>query len=152
MAGPSLSGYKARYVSAYTATVGSATLPQGSLYAVATSGFALVECAFFKTTTGTTKVALQRLTTAGTQGATQAVAKYDDDAPAAVCTPKQTHTVAPTLGDIMHPMATAPIIGSGEFYGFHDQPIEVASGTANGIGFLPSTAIGDHDVMWVWEE
>ena len=37
------SGYKARYISAMDCAAGSATLPQGSLYAVAATGYSLLE-------------------------------------------------------------------------------------------------------------
>lgn len=147
-------GVKARYVgSIIAAPVGSATLPQGSLYAAASTGFALIEAGWFgNSTTGGKRVQLNRLTTLGTPGAVQTAGKFDDDAPAAVCQVRDTHTVGPTLGDRLHQVPSLNAAQQGLWYGWHDDPLEVASGTGNGIGFLPTVAAGNTDVTFVWEE
>lgn len=147
------SGYKARYVSSMDCAVGSGTLPQGSLYAVAATGYSLLECCFARQgAAAALRVNLNRLTTLGTPGSTGGVSEYDDDAAVGQCLPKLTHTVAPTLGDALHPARLPTSAGTAGWWGFHDEPIECAIGTANGIGFLPTTASGAADVMFVWEE
>ncbi len=141
-----------RYVSAFNANVGSPTLPQGSLYSSAAVGPALIEAGLFSAAVGQKKVRLQFLTSTGTQGASQVTAKYDNDGVAAACTAFATHTVAPTLGDRLQSFPTPPSAGTGAMYGFHDRPVEVPIGTANGIGFLPTTAAGSIDAVFVWDE
>lgn len=149
----SKSGYKARYVSVMDCAVGTSTLPQGSLYAVAATGYALLETSFARQgAAAALRVNLNRLTSLGTPGATGGVSEYDDDAAVGQCLPKNTHTVAPGLGDAMHPARLPTSAGTAMWLGFHDEPIEVPIGTANGIGWLPTTPSGAADVMFVWEE
>lgn len=151
--GAALSGHKPTYVASFEAAVGSATLPQGSLYAVAANGFSLLEAYFITISSVAEKqLLLQRLTSTGTPGATQTAAKYDDDSPAAACTPKTTHTVAPGLGDGLHLVRVSSNVGQGIYGSFHDVPVECAPGTANGIGWLPLLADGTAEVTFVWEE
>lgn len=151
--GGSKSGYKARYVSVMDCAVGSATLPQGSLYAVAATGFSLLEASFARQgAAAQLRANLNRLASLGTAGATGAIGGFDDDTAVAQCLPKNTHTVGPTLGDAMHPARLPTSAQTAAWYGFHDEPIEVPIGTANGIGWLPTTASGAADVMFVWEE
>lgn len=153
VSGQSRTGYKARYVAVMDCAVGSATLPQGSLYAVAATGFSLLECAFARQgAAAQLRAQLTRLTSLGTAGATGAVAKFDDDASAAQCLPVNTHTVAPGLGDAMHAARLPTSAQTAGWFGFYDEPIEVPVGTANGIGWLPLTASGAADVHFVWEE
>lgn len=148
----SVVSYKPRFVTGFAATVGSATLPQGSLYAVAGIGYSLIEAGFSGGGAGSKRTSLQRLTSAGTPGAGQGIGKYDDDTAAASCTPFATHTVAPSLGDALHATPGLATAQTGFYYGFHDRPIECPAGTANGIGWLPSTPSGVYDVIFVWEE
>lgn len=149
----SKSGYKARYVSVMDCAVGSATLPQGSLYSVAATGFSLLEASFARQgAAAQLQAQLTVLTSTGTPGATGAVAKYDDDASAAQCLPKNTHTVAPGLGNGLHSGRLPTSAQTCLWFGFHDDPIECPSGTANGIGWIMVGASGAADVMFVWEE
>ncbi len=141
-----------RYVSGFNATIGSATLPQGSLYASASVGYSLIEAAWFSGNVTAKRVQLIRLTTTGTQGAAQTAGKYDDDSATATASPRTTHTVAPTLGDRLHGCPSVAAAETGIVYSFHDRPIECPLGTANGIGFLPTTASGAAGIMFVWDE
>lgn len=146
-------GFKARYVAGLMPAVGSATLPQGSLYSVAAQGFSLIEASWFTVgATGGRRVALYRLTTAGTPGAAVTEAKYDDDAPTSLCQAFLTHTVAPTLGDRLTTMPVQNAAATGIYVGWHDRPIECPVGTANGVGFVPNPAAGNADVVFVWDE
>jgi hypothetical protein len=151
--GASKSGYKARYVSGFDAPVGSATLPQGSVYAVAACGFSLLEAMWMRSGAAAGQnIRLQRLTTLGTPGATQAAGNYDGDFSTPQCLPVTTHTVAPTLGDRLHGYRPATSISQGWCWTFRDEPVEIPIGTANGLGILPTTASGAADVTFVWEE
>lgn len=147
------SGYLARYVCSHSPALGSATLPQGSIYSSATSGFGLLEVIFSGTTSSAKRVQLRRLTSAGTPGTGSTEVKYDDDATAPLATVFLTHTGAPGLGDAMHLMPGEAVSGSCRWAAFHDDPLEVAVGTANGLGLLRLDAnTGGADVHWVWEE
>lgn len=153
MAGPSLSGYKARYVSAMDCAVGSATLPQGSLYAVAATGCAVIEVHWMRSGAAAGQnVKMQRVTSLGTPGTTGAISKFDDDASAAQCNPVATHTVAPGFGDRLHGYRPPTSASTGFIWTFHDTPVEIPIGTANGMCLLPVAASGPADVTWVWEE
>lgn len=144
---------RARYVSSFDAPVGSATLPQGSLYSVAGNGFNLIEASFMRSgAAASLKVLLHRLTSLGTPGATQAFGRYNPKEPPALCLPKQTHTVAPTLGQALHIMRLPTSAGTGCIWTFHDTPIKINTGTANGCGWLPTAPSGAADVTFVWEE
>ncbi len=144
----------ARYIAAIAGTgAGSATLPIYSTYSIAAVGFELREVAAFNTTINAARLRLQRLTTAGTQGAAQTEAKYDDDSPAASCTSFTTHTVAPTLGDGLHMMPLGAAVGAGTILTFYDRGIECPVGTANGIGIIVATGTGQvADVHMVFDE
>lgn len=149
-----MGAYAPRYVCSQAAiSVGSSTLPQGSIYAAAAVGFSLIEAGWFPGgATGGRRVWLYRLTSQGTPGSSAARAKLDPDSVASSCTVFGTHTIAPALGDRLHQMPVQNAIGSGIFFGFHDAPLEVPVGTANGVGIVPATAAGAADVTWVWEE
>lgn len=144
----------ARFISAIAGTgAGSTTLPIFSVYSPAGSGFELREAACFNTTTTAARERLQRLTTAGTPGAGQTEAKYDDDSPAAAATAFTTHSVGPTLGDGLHVMPMGAAIGAGSILTFYDRGIECAAGTANGIGIIVASGTGQiADVHMVWDE
>ena len=149
----SKSGYKSRHVAGIAPAVGSATLPQGSLYAVAVTGCSLLEASFIRAgAVAAITGQFVRLTTLGTPGTANNTSEMDDDAPSAECLAFVTHSVAPTLGTIMHRFRLPTSAGTGVWYTFHDEPVEVPIGTANGVGFLPVTPSGGADVTFVWEE
>src|SRR5215208_3965873 len=87
-----------------TAGAGSTTLPIASLYATAAVRPRVVEIGCFNSTATAVNVAVARLTTAGTQGATMAGGYEDDNSQTAVANPKDTHTVAPTIGTTLRPV------------------------------------------------
>lgn len=148
----------ARYSAAFrSAGAGSATLPLGSLYATASIGTAaIVECGVFNTTATAVNVGLVRLSTAGTQGSAITVAAEDDTTQSAICTPKNTHTVGPTLGGVLRVADLGASIGSGVIWTFgtgRHSGLLIPSGTANGIGvYVPNGTGQVCDIYFVWDE
>lgn len=143
-----------RYVCCQITAVGSTTLPVGSIYSIAGVGFSLLEAGATSGTSSAKRGALRRLTTAGTPGAGGTEVRYDDDDDVPQATVFATHSVAPTLGDTLHKFALLAAAGLSILYSFHDQPIEVPPGTANGIGWVRTDVNtgGFEPVIWVWEE
>ncbi len=144
----------ARYSSGVLTGAGSTTLPLISIYAAASVGGKVREIGLFNTTTTAVAVQLQRLTTAGTQGAGQTEAKYDPESVAANCTVFTTHTVGPTLGDDLGYRASlGAAIGAGVIWTFGDQGLRIEPGTGNGIGVLIENGTGQAlQAYIVWDE
>ena len=144
----------ARYVSsALGATVPTALRPALSVYSIAGVGYELREAAAFNTTATACRNALTRLTAAGTPGTGQVEGKYDPDSLAASATAFITHTADATAGDRLHVMPCGAAIGAGTILTFYDRGIEVAVGTANGIGIVLLTGTAQIiDCHMVWDE
>lgn len=138
-----------------TAGAGSTTLPIASLYATTVVRPRVVEIGCFNTTTTAVNVAVARLTTAGTQGATMAGGYEDDNSQAAVATPKDTHTVAPTIGTTLRP-TRLPTDGSGmvwTFGGGKTPGLMIPNTLGDGIGIIIASGTGQIcDVWFVWDE
>jgi len=133
-------------------TAGSATLPIISLYSIAATGGRLVEVGVFNTTATAVALNLQRLTTAGTQGAAIGVANHD---PAITerMTPFTTHSAAPTLGDDLgYRCVLGAAVGSGVIWTFPNA-IVIPVGTGNGIGLIVENGTGQAcQAYLVWDE
>jgi hypothetical protein len=148
----------ARFSAAWrTAGAGSTTLPIASLYATAAVRPKLVEVGVFNTTATAVAIALKRLTTAGTQGSTQTATYEDDNSQAAVTTPKDTHTVAPTITAVaMRQAVLGGAVGSGiiwTFGGGKTSGIIIPNSTGDGVGLVIATGTGQIcDVHFVWDE
>lgn len=149
----------ARFSAAWrTAGAGSTTLPIASLYATAAVRPRLVEVGVFNTTATAVAVALVRLTTAGTQGSTKAGTYENDNSQAAVATPKDTHTVAPTVTAVaLRQAALGAAIGSGVIWTFGSGGITgglvIPNTTGDGIGLIVATGTGQVcDVSFTWDE
>lgn len=147
----------ARFSSAWvTAGAGSSTLPIGSLYATAAVRPKLVEVGAFNTTAVAVTLTLNRLTTTGTQGSTKTGTYEDDESQAAVTTPKDTHTVAPTITAVgVRPLVLGAAIGSGAiltFGGGKTAGLVIPQGTANGMGLVPVGTGQICAVYFVWDE
>lgn len=131
---------------------GSTTLPLMSLYATAANGLWLREVSVFNTTTTAVSVALRRLTTAGTQGASVNVVTHNSSSPA-IGTLFNTHTVGPTItAGNLKVASLGAAIGSGVIWTFGDMGILIPIGTANGIGIVILTGTGQIcDIDWTWD-
>lgn len=138
---------------ARSAGAGSASLPVGSLYGVATSGLRLVEVGAFNTTNTSCTIGLCRMSTAGTPGAGLTEADYNPGLAPALATGFNTHTVAPTLTDAGYRAKLGAADGSGIVWTFGDGGIVVPAGTANGIGIYVPIGTGQVlDFYFVWDE
>ena len=142
----------ARYRSSFVTTAGSATLPIASLYAAAAVRAMLREIWVTNTTATNLDLRILRLTTTGTQGAAQTAEKDDPDSVAASCSPRTTHTVAPTLSDELGRLSLGAAIGSGAMVPFGDTGIRIPVGTGNGIGIIPVGTGQVCNVVLVWDE
>jgi hypothetical protein len=147
----------ARFSAAWrTAGAGSTTLPIGGLMSVAGCRPRLVEVGVFNTTATACAVALRRVTAAGTSGATQSVVYDSDPSQAALATPKDTWTVAPTFvaGNI-EAASLGAAIGSGIIWTFGGPAggLLIPNTTGDGIVLSVLTGTGQIcDVKFRWEE
>ncbi len=133
----------------------SATLPCASLYATAAVRPSIVEIAVFNTTATALAVALQRLSTAGTQGTAISIVAEDAPEQTAVATPKNGHTVGPTItAGVLRQASLGAAIGSGVIWTWPDNhPLEIAAATTNGVGITCPTGTGQVlDFYFTWIE
>lgn len=126
-----------------TTIVGTAALPNASLYATAAVRPRIVEVQLWNTSTSAVEVALMRLTTAGTQGAGLSENSEDYPEHAAIATGFAGHTVGPTLGAEICRARLGAADGSGVIWTWPDSnPLQIAAATTNGIGVLVPTGTG----------
>lgn len=143
----------ARFSAAWRTTgAGSTTLPIAGLMAVTGCRPRLVEVGVFNTTATAVALALRRVTAAGTSGSTQGVIYESDSAQAALGTPKDTWTVAPTFttGNL-RVASLGAAIGSGVVWTFTG--LVIPNTTGDGIVLAPLTGTGQIcDVSLTWDE
>jgi hypothetical protein len=113
-----------------------------------------VEIGVFNTTATACVVALQSFTTTGTQGSAISVLPSFDLEQAATATPKNGHTVGPTITSGVHRQASlGAAIGSGVIWTWPDNgPLEIAAATTNGAGITCPTGTGqvlDFYICWL---
>ncbi len=132
----------------------SATIPLGSLYAVAANGGILRELGVFNTTAVAVAVALQRLTTTGTQGAGLDELQNSEDGPSPAMQAFQAHTVGPTItAGFFRRAVLGAAIGSGVIWTFGGAGLVIAPATTNGIGITTPDGTGQIcDWYAEWEE
>ncbi len=142
----------ARFTVSGRATIaGTAALPLVSLYATAAVRPKVVEIGVFNTTATALVVALNRLTTAGTQGANLTEVPQDDDLQVAIATGFAGHTGGPTIGGEIRRATLGAAVGSGVIWTFGG--IEIPAGTANGLGLIVPTGTGQILDYWIdWDE
>jgi hypothetical protein len=144
----------ARYTASAVTTAGSTTLPIFSLYAATTVRPRLRELTVVNATATAVSLKLVRVTSAGTAGAAVARMPFAPEAPAALATTFNTHTVAPTIttGDLYR-FAVAAGIGQGITLTFPDQGVIVPALANNGLAVVVSTGTGQAcDVTMIWDE
>lgn len=132
----------------------TSALPCFSLYATAGVRARVVEVGVFNTTTTACVVALQRFTTTGTQGSAISVIPEFDVEQAATATPKNGHTVGPTItSGVARQASLGAAIGSGVIWTWPDAgPLEIAAATTNGVGVTCPTGTGqvvDFYIVWL---
>lgn len=141
-------------ISGRSSAAATATLPAVSLYATASGRPVIREIGVTNTTVTAFVAAINRLTTAGTQGSGLTEGKITDAAQTALGTGFNAHTgTPPTLGDELRRATIGAANGAGVVWVFGDRGLVIPDGTANGIGVLCPTGTGQVFDYWVeWEE
>lgn len=130
-------------LSGRTTIVGTAALPNVSLYATAAVRPRIVEVQLWNTTNVAVEVALMRLTTAGTQGTGLTENSEDFPEHVAIATGFAGHTVGPTLGAEICRGRLGAVDGASVIWTWPDSnPLEIPAATTNGIGVLVPTGTG----------
>lgn len=132
----------------------SSTLPCASLYATAGIRPRIIEIGVFNTTSTALAVALQRLTTTGTQGSAIAVIPDNSVEQTPIATPKNGHTVGPTITTgVLRQASLGAAVGAGIIWTFDSSAaLEIAAATTNGIGITCPTGTGqvlDFYIDWI---
>lgn len=142
-----------RFSGGVRTAIGSTTLPIISLYAIAARTGALRELGLTNTAATAVNLVLRRLTSAGTQGASQTEGKHDPETVPAMDL-RTTHTGNPGLGDDLGYRTTlGAVVGSAVIWTFGDKGLIIPAGTANGIGVLVGVGTGQIiDAYMVWDE
>ena len=140
-------------VAAASSLAGSATIPQMSLYAPAGNRLILREVPVYNTTATAVNVALQALTSTGTQGVALTEIEHDNEGPTPTGTGFQAHTAGPTITTGEYARARlAAAIGGAAIWIFNEG-IYIPAGTANGVGVTTPTGTGQVcDITFIWEE
>lgn len=144
------------YSAATVATgAGSTTLPMVSLYAGSTGGGIIRKITVENPTTSAVDIAVRRLTTAGTQGASVDEQNWQDST-APVCQMVQAHSsTGPTLvaGFIDRYQFPAAMAGAVVVWTYEGSGLCIPKGTANGIAIIPAAGTGQLCVVtFQWEE
>jgi hypothetical protein len=143
------------YSAAFVCTgAGSTTLPCGSIYAAATGGGTIRKITVENPTTSAVDIAVRRLTTTGTQGASVDEQPWQDGPPP-VCTVVQAHSVGPTItaGFIDRYQFPASMAGAAVVWTYEGTGLYIPKGAANGIGIIPAAGTGQLVVVtFQWEE
>lgn len=143
-----------RYSIAGRGTVaGTAARAIASLFAAASSGGRVREVGVFNTTPTSVAVALARFTNATGVGAGLTEAEYDENAPPPLCTGFAGHTADGGVGQIVRQAVLGSAVGSGVIWTFGDSGLVILPGTANGLGILTPTGVGQICDYYIdWEE
>lgn len=140
-------------ISGRATIAGTSALPLVSLYATAAVRPRIVEVSLWNTTNTDLTVALNRLSTTGTQGA--GLTEVPEDVPehVALATGFAGHTVGPTVGGEIRRARMAGVIGTGVFWTWSETaPLSISPATTNGIGVLIPSGTGqvlDYSVSWL---
>lgn len=143
----------ARFTVAGRATIaGTATLPLVSLYATASVRPRIAEIHLFNTTTTAVAVAVNRLSTTGTQGAgLLEIAEGFPEHPA-LATAHAGHTVAPTItAGAIRQATLGAAAGSGVMWSFGPFGLQITNATTAGVGVIIPTGTGqilDYTIVW----
>jgi hypothetical protein len=142
----------ARFAVSGRATIaGTAALPLVSLYSVTGCRPRIAEVGLSNTTATAVTVSLNRLTTAGTQGAGLTEAKESDTTQVALATGFAGHTAGPTIGDEERRFTLGAQVGSGIIWTFGPLGLVIPNTTADGIGVIIPNGTGqilDYYISW----
>lgn len=141
-------------VSGRATIAGTNLLPLVSLYAVAGVNPKVREVHLWNTTATALVAALNRLTTAGTQGAGLTEVCESDPNYTVLATGFAGHTAGPTITGEMRRATLGAAVGSGVIWTWPaDKPLWIPSGTGNGVGVIVPSGTGQVlDYVIVWDE
>lgn len=141
------------YRAAGVTTAGSTTLPAAALTAAAGNPCRLFKVEVTNTTVTGVQVALRRLSTTGTPGATIDSLPDDPTGIASACLAKNTYTsTGPTItAGNLEAAQLGTAVGSGWVWVF-EQGLYIPEGTVNGIGVVPLGTGQVLIVSFTWEE
>jgi hypothetical protein len=125
-----------------------------SMYASANGGGTVRKITVENPTTSAVDIAVRRLTTAGTQGASVDELNWQDG-PAPQCQVVQAHSAGPTItaGFIDRYQFPASMAGAVVVWTYEGDGLVIPKGTANGIGVIPAAGTGQLVVVtFQWEE
>ncbi len=139
---------------ARSSLVASGTIPLGSIYSPSGNGGVIREIGVTNTTAVAVAVALQRLTSTGTQGAGLIELEMNEEGLAPTMTMFQAHTVGPTItAGFIRRFILGAAIGSGVIWTFGGDGLVVPPGVANGLGITTPDGTGQIcDWYAEWEE
>ena len=127
-------------------------LPAMSLYAIAGVRLHLLEVHVSNTTAVAHVVALQHLTTTGTQGTGITEVRQDPESPANNGLMFNGHTAGPTITAGELDRITLPAAVGGAVVFVLDS-VWIPAGTVNGVGVVTPTGTGQlDDIVFIWEE
>jgi hypothetical protein len=135
-----------------TTGAGSATLPIASIYGVTTTDTVrILEIGVFNSTVTACQIQLRRVSTTGTQGATQTEVCEESLTYVPLAQVFDTHTVAPTLvAGIIRSASLGAAIGSGVIWTF--KGIAIDKVTTSGLVIIPVGTGQICDVHFSWFE
>jgi hypothetical protein len=125
-----------------------------SIYASANGGGILRKITVENPTATAVDIALRKLTTAGTQGASVDELNWQDG-PAPQCQVVQAHSAGPTItaGFIDRYQFPASMPGATMVWTYEGSGLYLPKGTANGYGVIPAVGTGQLVVVtFQWEE
>lgn len=141
-------------VGARATAIGSSTIPFGSLYCPSGNGGVIREIGIWNTVATEVVVAVQRLTTTGTQGAGLDELDMWNELRAATLTGFNSHTAGPTItAGFFRRASLGAQIGAGVIWTFGGSGLVIPAGTANGIGLTTPNGTGQITDYYIeWEE
>lgn len=140
-------------ISGRTTIIGTAVLPNVSLYATAAVRPKVREVGLFNTAATAVCVGLYRLTAAGTQGAGLTEVPEDNPALTAIATGFAGHTAGTPIGAEVRRATLGAAAGSGIIWTFTEGGLVVPNTTGDGVGIAVPTGTGQTlDYYIVWEE
>lgn len=140
-------------VAAQATLAASSTIPAMSLYAAANTRLILREVHVYNTTAVAVNVALQALTSTGTQGIAITEIEHDNEGPANDGNAFQAHTGGPTItaGEYARARLAAAIGGAAVW--IFNGGILIPAGVANGVGVTTPSGTGQVcDITFIWDE
>lgn len=144
----------ARFSAGVRTGTGTNLLPATALVGATTVRPRIAEVHVSNTTALEVNIALVRLTTAGTPGASVTIVRESDTSQTSLAAVNNTYTVGPTItAGLLRNFTIGAAKGSGIMWTFGPLGLVVPDVAAAGVGIIFPTGTGQVlDVTWVWDE